>query len=269
MNLRLLCGYGGRGMALMLALSLFVPSAPARTVPVDDLRERTSQQVAAFLDEFSDVKCTEVVTQEKLRKDGKTELHQQSTYDYLVIMSNAGGELNLNESRLALKVGSGASKKNVSLLVSNGFATMFLIFHPYYADGFRFTETGAEVVEGRSLSKIHFEHIRGRKSPVALALRGREFALEISGDAWIDSATGNIVRMTAGVNQGLEDIGMKSMLSDVRFAAVSFRGQKEVYWFPAEASVEVETPRQHWRNHHQFTDYKKFSVSTEEHVSTQ
>jgi hypothetical protein len=30
--------------------------------------------------------------------------------------------------------------------------------------------------------------------------------------------------------------------------------------------VEVETPRQHWRNLHQFTAYKKFSVSTEEQV---
>ena len=42
---------------------------------------------------------------------------------------------------------------------------------------------------------------------------------------------------------------------------------KETFWFPAEASVEVETPRQHWRNTHRFVDYKRFSVDTEEPVA--
>ena len=28
---------------------------------------------------------------------------------------------------------------------------------------------------------------------------------------------------------------------------------KETYWFPLEATVEVETPRQHWRNTHHFS----------------
>jgi hypothetical protein len=48
-----------------------------------------------------------------------------------------------------------------------------------------------------------------------------------------------------------------------------FRDVKETYWFPADAQVEVETERQHWRNTHVFTDYKRFSVSTEEQVVNQ
>ena len=40
-----------------------------------------------------------------------------------------------------------------------------------------------------------------------------------------------------------------------------------VYWFPTEAVVEVETPKQHWRNTHRFLTYKQFSVATEEHVA--
>ena len=71
----------------------------------------------------------------------------------------------------------------------------------------------------------------------------------------------------AGVEQGLEDIGMKSFRSEVSFAPVSFRDVKEAYWFPITATVQVETPRQHWRNTHRFTDYKRFSVSTEEKVA--
>jgi hypothetical protein len=57
------------------------------------------------------------------------------------------------------------------------------------------------------------------------------------------------------------------MRSQVEFNPVPFQGAKDTYWFPSRASVEVETPRQHWRNTHNFTDYKRFSVSTEEKVA--
>ena len=51
------------------------------------------------------------------------------------------------------------------------------------------------------------------------------------------------------------------------FSPLTFADGKQAYWFPTEARVEVETARQHWRNLHQFTAYKKFSVSTEEKVA--
>jgi hypothetical protein len=33
------------------------------------------------------------------------------------------------------------------------------------------------------------------------------------------------------------------------------------------ATIDVETPKQHWRNIHRFTEYKRFSVSTAAAVS--
>jgi hypothetical protein len=50
---------------------------------------------------------------------------------------------------------------------------------------------------------------------------------------------------------------------------VRFGQQLSTYWFPRQATVEVETPRQHWRNTHTFFDYQKFSVSTEEQITNQ
>src|SRR4051812_41153165 len=63
---------------------------------LDTLLSRTATQTAAFLDQFSEVKCTEQVRQEKLGKDDKVELKEDSTYDYLVILTNNGGELSLS-----------------------------------------------------------------------------------------------------------------------------------------------------------------------------
>lgn len=234
---------------------------------LDDLLSRTSTQVTGFLDQFSDVKCTEQVKQEKIDKDGKVELKEESTYDYLVILTNPGGEVTLNESRLPLHE-SKADKKNRPLLVSNGFATLFLVFHPYYAQSFTFAQLPDEVLDGQRFSKVSFAHISGMRSPAALALRGREYPLELSGTAWIDPQSGVIVKIVAGIANSLEDVGLKSLQSEVTFAPAPFRDMKDPYWFPVVATVEVETPRQHWRNTHRFTDYKRFSVSTEEKVAS-
>ncbi len=243
-----------------------VPPDFAVSNPLDDVLSLTSAQVTKFLDEFSNVKCTEEVEQQKLRTDGKVELKEQSTYDYLVILTNNGGDLSLGESRLALHEAK-RDHKNRPLLVSNGFATLFLVFHPYYLDSFKFALAGEAVSDGHPLVKVGFQHIPGMRSPAALALRGREYPLDLSGVAWIDPRTGVITRIEAGIENSLEDVGLKSLRSEVEFAPAPFRDLKERYWFPSVASVEVETPRQHWRNTHRFIDYKRFSVSSEEQVT--
>src|SRR5437763_2303119 len=144
-------------------------SASPEAQRLNDLLARTSDQTLAFLDQFSDVKCTEQVRQEKLGKDDKVELKEDSTYDYLVILTNVGGELSLSESRIPVHEAK-RDRKNTSMLLSNGFATLFLVFHPYYSEAFKFTLAGEDELAGRILEKVHFEHIPGMKSPAALAL---------------------------------------------------------------------------------------------------
>ena len=240
----------------------------AETTPLQEIIGRANDQVSKFVEQFSDVKCTEHVTQEKFKADGKLELKEQSTYDYLVILTNAGGEISLDESRLAVKEQKKEEKKRISMLVSNGFATLFLVFHPYYSSGFEFTQVGEDTINGRKFVKVQFKHLPGMRSPAALALRGREYPLDLAGVAWIDPETGVIGKIDAGLASSMEDIGLKTMRSEVEFQPVPFKGAKDLYWFPSQASVEVETPRQHWRNTHNFTDYKQFSVSTEEKVAS-
>lgn len=224
------------------------------------------QETAHFLEQFSDVKCTELVTQEKLDPKGKVEARQESTFDYLAILTSAGGSLSLSESRLPVKQGKKVDK-NVPLLVSNGFATLFLVFHPYYQGSFQFSALEDDTFAGRLFARVSFRHIPGTRSPMAMVLRGREYPLDLEGTAWIDPASGAIAKITAGLENGLPDLGLEQLQTEVQFAPVSFRDVADTSWFPVVATIDVETPKQHWRNIHRFTEYKRFSVSTEEAVS--
>ncbi len=215
------------------------------------------------------MKCTEKVNQQKLTPGGKVELQRDSTYDYLVILTNVGGELSLDESRLAVGEAAKADNKNRPLLVTNGFATLFLIFHTYYAQSFQFAVGDIEMLNGHTYQKVSFQHIHGTRSPAALSLRGREYPLELSGTAWIDPQTATIAKIETTVGSSMEDVGLKTLRSEIAYAPVPFRDSQTTYWFPAQATVEVETKRQHWRNTHTFSDYKKFAVSTEEKVKDQ
>jgi hypothetical protein len=249
------------GILLMMPASLrAVPNATA--VNLDDLLSRTSVHVTKLVDQFSNVQCIEQVEQEKLRADGKVEKKEESTFNYLILLSDNAGDLTLQESRIAVHEAK-ADRKNTPMLLSNGFATLFLVFHPAYIGDFHFSDEGSETMNGRLLEKIAFEHVPGMRSPAALALRGREYPLELSGAAWIDSATGDIVKIEAGIGETLTDVRLKSLRSTIEFIPQKFGTQS--YWLPSLASIDVETPRQHWHNTHRFTNYKAFFVSSEEH----
>jgi hypothetical protein len=228
--------------------------------------DKASREVSAFLDEFSDVKCTEHVSQSKLNKNGHNEVTENSTYDYFVMLQGSDDDLTLNESRLELKR-PGNPPRNTPLLITNGFSTLFLIFHPYYRGAFRFDAVGADVVDGHSLVRVHFTHIPGRRTPAALAVRGREYPLELAGNAWIDPGSGAIARIETHLANDMKDVGLVALSVNVDYRPVALSGWSEAYRFPAVATVDVESLRQRWRNVHRFTNYQRFMVDTQQTVS--
>ncbi len=252
---------------ILCPLLLIALSAPAADTVGADVLARTRAQVANFLKLFSEVRCTEEVSQIKLTKRGKVERQEKSVYDYLVIAQESGSDLSLQESRLEQK---GAVKKtNVPMLVTNGFATLLLIFHPSYQDSFDFSPPEMEVTNGQTLAKVRFRHRPNKPSTTELVLRGREYPLDLTGTAWIDPESGSIVRIEAELAQSMDDIGLRVLRTDVEYAPVTLRGVDASLRLPSVATVEVETARQHWRNIHRFSGYQHFDVSVEETVKAQ
>ena len=138
---------------LLLTVAWAALKAPSPATPFDRILARVTRPVSGLLDEFSDVKCTEHVTQEKLQARQSGTQGADSTYDYLVILSNTGGELMLDESRVELKQATADRKKEISMLLTNGFAMAFLVFHPYYVNSFEFIDAGSELVNGQTRAR--------------------------------------------------------------------------------------------------------------------
>jgi len=106
--------------------------------------------------------------------------------------------------------------------------------------------------------RYHFAHIAGTRSPAALALRDREYPLDLQGSAWLDAESGQPLRIDAELLHPMTDIGLRSLAVHVEYEPVTGLAGHPV--LASVANVDLETPGQHWRNSHVFRDYKLFST---------
>src|SRR5450631_729425 len=250
----------------ILAGLLFL-SLPAlfmgESVPTAAAIDQAQRQITAYLDKLADLHCTESVTQEKLAGNGHVEATGRAKYDYLIMMNGSGDDFQLNESRLEAP-NAHTKQPQLPMLVTNGVATVLLVFHPYYRDGFTFEADNEEVVNGSTVTPVHFTHIAGRRTPAALALRGREYPLELQGTAWIDKQSGEVVKVEASLLHDMSDVGLRSLQIHVEYKAAKPSKDEAPLTLPALAVVDVTTPRQHWRNTHVFDNYKSFATGAEQ-----
>ena len=238
----------------------------ATEMDLDHLLERVGKRVELFDEMFSQVTCTETVSQLKLNPGGKVIQQRKVSFDSLAMLQVNGNALIIEESKLPQGKVPKEKGEGKTFLVSEGFSVLLLIFHPIYQPGFEFTLSGQETLDGKALQIVRFRHLQGSRSPSALQLSGREYPLEWQGTAWMDPGLGGIVRIKAGLMGPMEELGLKRLDSEVRYAPVKFNDIQEPQWLPLLATVDAETVHQHWKNVHQFSGYRLFSVETDSRI---
>ncbi|MBI1787324.1 MAG: hypothetical protein HYR60_07210 [Acidobacteria bacterium] len=235
----------------------------------DTLLDRAGKRVEQFWEQFSAVSCLEAVSQTKLSPDVKVVARKQAAFDYLILMQLSGDELTIEESRLPQGKPQGKPRgkppndSDRALLSTSGFATLILILHPLFQPSYEFSPPVADNLVGAGLQRVHFQHVRGRRSPSILQLKGREYPIEWQGDAWIYPLSGQVFRIAVTLQSPMEDVGLRKLASDVRYAPVQLKGMLGAAWLPDQALIEAGTARQHWKNLHTFSRFRQFSVDTE------
>jgi hypothetical protein len=232
--------------------------------PSLDALARARKHVQEYFDKFSDLTCKESVTQYVLNGSGHAIYRENSAYNYQFQATSESGTLKFNETRETRNPAYRDPAR--TLLVTTGFASLLLVAHPMYETSYAFEPAGAETIDGVSYTMIRFVPVPGASSPASLRLRGKNYPLPMSGTLWIDPQSGAIVKLEAKVDSSLSDLGLAGMRSEVHYALHSFRDPAESEWIAESAVIDVDTPRQHWRNLHRFTDYKRFNVNIHEEI---
>lgn len=235
------------------------PGDPAMMARVNNAMLQARKLIDNFFQLTSNVVCTENVSQTVIGKNNKPMYREESAFEYQLQSSTRSGSLRLAENREARKAA--FRDPNRTLLITNGFASMLLVLHPNYEASYSFEPLGEEVVDGRTLAKVEFKPIPGASSPAAIQLGGRNYPLQLKGIIWIDEESGAVVKLISSLDGGLDDLGLHDIRSEIHYSVVQFHEPEEAYWMPSSAVIDVETPKQHWRNVHRFTDYKRFRAT--------
>jgi hypothetical protein len=252
----------GNAMLICMSVLLMLGTPAMAGSRTDELLERTGRMVAKFWEQIPNYSCSEFVTREKIEKQKKILYKQDLEFNYLALTKLQEQGLMLEEQRLLLKKRIGKSDAP-SLLDTNGFPTLQLIFHPQYQANYRFQieEDGAE---NRGSIPVRFEHIRGAASTSAMMIQGRAYALDLQGTAWIDSESGAIEKISASLMKPMNDINVASFSAEVTYERQNFPSENESRWLPAKVMIELQTGLQHWRNIHRYSQYKRFVVESME-----
>jgi hypothetical protein len=216
--------------------------------------------VERFWEQFSAINCTETVAQSRLDKEGRVISRKDSAHDYLVVMRMTGDGIAVEESRTSSSPSTGAQAG--PLLVTSGFSTLLFVFHPYYQSSFEYSQPRQDQVDGVDALRIDFRQVHRARALSCLRLGGRDYPLEWSGAAWIEPRTWSVIRIAAKLGSGAEELGLKALDTEVRYAPVTFEGAAAAQWLPSVATIEAVTSHQHWKNVHGFSGYKHFTVET-------
>jgi hypothetical protein len=243
-----------------LLLLIAEPAFPSQKSSPEDpakLLDRAAKAVELFFEEFPFYACTESVTQEIIGKKAKTKYKEKSIFDYLVISKIDESGCKIEESRLEKKIPRPNSNRP-SLLKTNGFASMALIFHPLYRKYFEYRSEKEPFQENWTV--LNFRQLYREGSTSALMLQGRIYPLTLQGTAEINNQTGFIKKITAELAAPMREINIESIHIEVEHCEATSGPDSKLPWLPSRTIVDLQTARQHWRNTHIFSNYRRFSV---------
>lgn len=250
--------------AAVVAVAFLLPYIGSSASPDDQnatalqpVLGKVQDQMEHFVDQFGTMRCDEHIIQQKLKENERVQYGQETVYDSFVLIHFEEGKIRVFEQHAEEKWPRKPVYKK-PLVTTHGFSTLAVIFHPYYASSFRFSRVSDDAIDGHMLARIHFEHIPGTPSPAMYQKFGGDQAIEFSGTAWIDPTTGSIYRLDADSGASLKDMGLKDLRAQLTYGPVMLEDERDPRWLPVSATVDLETPRQHWRNIHHFTDYRKY-----------
>ena len=245
--------------ALSTSMSPVVLAQEPLTVP--QVLDLTGKFVQGSAEHLGKVICVESVSQAKLNPDGKVIEKQETNFDYQIQVDVKGNDLLVHES--VTPQSQPKKSKHVPLLVTEGFSTILLIFHPMYQQDFEFTFAPANGAAAPGDIIVHFQHVHGTPSPSVLRLRGLDYPLDLQGTAWIDESTGAVERIVTDLEAPMNEVGLSLFHSDVSYMPNHFSGNPNTYWLPVTAEMDAESPHQHWQNFYRFTNYRMFSATME------
>jgi len=222
--------------------------------------------VAEYFRDFPNTASLEEIHQEKLGRKQKGGETLERKFRYLCATPAKAWGPGFDEFREELPgAQTSAQALEAGFMLTSGFASASLVFHPLYQAQADFRYLGRQKINGRSTYVIAFAQQPG-KAHVHGAFKFRDLALPTftQGLAWIDSETYEIVRLRTDLLAPLAEVKLERQTTEIAFAKVEFKSIGREFELPQLVTVNVDWNGKHLQNEHRYSDFRLFNVEAVE-----
>ena len=152
-------------------------------------------------------------------------------------------------------------------MLTSGFASASLPFHPAYQSQAIFRYLGRQKVDGRNTYVIAFAQQPG-KARVYGTFKFREVRMMTfsQGLAWVDSKSYQITRLRTDLLAPLVEVKLDRETTEIAFSEVQFKSIGKEFSLPQQVTVTVDWNGKHLQNQHRYSDFMLFNVEAVEKV---
>jgi hypothetical protein len=223
------------------------------------------QRAEQLLNTLQKFDASERVEHYKLSAAGVPGSADVRSFDYVVsVLKDAHGGFAMQEYRNG---GIVRPQQFPSGIVTANLSVHGLIFHPSLAPGFIFSCEGLGEWKGRPTWLVHFEEKPHLLNPLrSYAIGEFRYPLQLTGRAWIDASTFQVLRLESDLLKPVEKIRLTREHISIEFASVQFRTRNEQLWLPQTAELYVEWDGHRFYRRHAFSNFKIFSTDATQEV---
>jgi hypothetical protein len=242
---------------------------------------KVRNRVEELFRDFPNTSSRERISLEMLNQNGATARSLTREFQYLlfaqsiepergspnsaVLLSAETGKIKIEEVRTDSK-GSEIDilKLGESFVVTGGYVTVPLHFHPYYQDGSVFRYVGRETTGNRNHVIAFAQLPEKARLAGSFHTSAGSIMFFVQGFAWIDPSTYQIVRMRTDLLKPLTQAGLMEQTTRIEMAEVQFSETGRRLWLPHEVVVNSRSMGYNFRNRHQYSRYRLFTVDAKD-----
>ena len=255
------------------ALAIAIPElqgmqAAANQDKLPVILTRTGEDVQAFFQNFSNTVSEEQIREARLGKKGETKDSLDEKFQYLLLAKPEKWGVGLEEYR-ADKHGDRTGSKSLSagFMVTSGFASASLMFHPSYQSGASFRLLGQQDLPGHHCYVVAFAQTPEKARMVERFNTDRDSVLVLfQGVAWIDTDTYKLVRLRSDLLAPQPKIRLERQTPEITYEPVQFKQLAEAMWLPSAVDVTVQWKGRTFRNSHTYSRFKLFNTEVKDKI---
>lgn len=235
---------------------------------LDSILSAVSKNVSELFQNFPNTSSLEQIHQEKVSRKGKVSGTREQKFRYLCFTPAEAWGPGFSEYRLNVVGDQGPPGGPLEgYMLTSGFASSSLLFHPAYLGESRFRFLGRQKINGRDTFVIAFAQQPARARSIGEFRTGQVVVPVFSqGLAWVDAESYQIIRMRTDLLEPLPEVKLKKETTEIDFGDVHFNRITQGFWLPREVTVTVDWNGRQLRNVHQYSDFKVFNVESSQRI---